>query len=104
MREDASKRSFPIAKARTITPFSVFAKKPLLAVSLVASLVILASGQTKFEKKNPVKIGFSVMDMQQPYWQVYTKGVQDACKAAGYQLILSDQKSNQQAEVSVAST
>ncbi len=79
---------------------SIFVKKPLLTLSLVASLAALASGQTKFVKKNPVKIGYSVFDMQQPYWQAYTKGVQDACKAAGYQFILSDQKSNQQAEVS----
>src|SRR5260221_4461255 len=38
--------------------------------------------------------------MQQPYWQAYWKGIQDASKAAGYQSILSDQKSSQQAEVS----
>src|ERR1700724_1392593 len=77
-----------------------FVKKPLLTLGQVASLAALASGQTKFVKKNPVKIGYSVFDMQQPYWQAYTKGVQDACKAAGCQFILSDQKSNQQAEVS----
>jgi ribose transport system substrate-binding protein len=100
MKEDASRRSLPFANARTVTPLSVFAKKPLLTLSLIASLVTLASGQPNFVKKSPVKIGFSVMDMQQPYWQTYTKGVEDACKAAGYQLILTDQKSNQQAEVS----
>lgn len=81
-------------------PFSIFPRKPLLALSLVASLATLASGQTKFVKKNPVKIGYSAMDMQQPYFQAYTKGVQDACKAADCQLILTDQKSSQQAEVS----
>ena len=89
-----------LSKARTITSLSIFVKKPLLSLGLVVSLAALASGQTKFVKKNPVKIGYSVFDMQQPYWQAYTKGVQDACKAAGYQFILSDQKSNQQAEVS----
>jgi ribose transport system substrate-binding protein len=100
MKEDASKRSLPVAKARTITSLSILAKKPLLTLSLVASLATLASGQTTFVKKNPVKIGYSAMDMQQPYFQAYTKGVQDACKSAGYQFILTDQKSNQQAEVS----
>lgn len=71
-----------------------------LFAGLMTSLVTLASGQTKFVKKDPVKIGYSVFDMQQPYFQAYVKGLQDACKAAGYQFILSDQKSSQQAEVS----
>lgn len=100
MKKDTSKRPLPVAKARTITSLSILAKKPLLTLSLVASLATLASGQTTFVKKNPVKIGYSAMDMQQPYFQAYTKGVQDACKALGYQFILTDQKSNQQAEVS----
>src|ERR1700716_755084 len=100
MKKNISKRSPRTAKAWMITPLSIFAKKPLLTLSLVASLAALASGQTKFVRKDPVKIGYSVFDMQQPYWQAYTKGVQDACKAAGCQFILSDQKSNQQAEVS----
>ncbi len=85
MKENILKRSLRTAKAWTITPLSIFAEKPLLTLSLVASLAGLASGQTKFVKKSPVKIGYSVFDMQQPYWQAYTKGVQDACKAAGYQ-------------------
>jgi len=53
-----------------------------------------------FEKKEPVKIGYSVYDMQQPYWQAYAKGIEDASKAAGYGFALSDQKSSQQAQVS----
>lgn len=100
MKKYPTRRSLPIPQARTIAPLSVIAKKLLLTLSLVASLLTLASGQTNFVRKNPIKIGFSVMDMQQPYWQTYTKGVEDACEAAGYQFILSDQKSNQQAEVS----
>jgi ribose transport system substrate-binding protein len=100
MKENISKRSRPTAKAWTITSASIVAKKSLLTLSLLAFVTSSASGQTKFAKKEPVKIGYSVFDMQQPYWQAYTKGVQDACKAAGYQFILSDQKSNQQAEVS----
>jgi hypothetical protein len=47
---------------------------PLLTLSLVVSLAAFASGQTKFVKKNPVKIGYSVADMQQPYCQAYWKG------------------------------
>jgi len=41
-----------------------------------------------------------VYDMQQPYWQQYAKGIQDASTAAGYGFALSDQKSSQQTEVS----
>ena len=41
-------------------------KKLLLTISLVVSLAAFASGQTKFVKKSPVKIGYSVFDMQQP--------------------------------------
>jgi len=58
-----------------------------------------AAGVT-FVKKTPFKIGYSVYDMQQPYWQQYAKGVQDAAKAAGADFVLSDQKSSQEAEVS----
>ncbi len=100
MKKNSSELSPRTAKAWTIIPFSLFAEKPLLTLSLVVFLAAFASGQTKFVKKNPVKIGYSVFDMQQPYWQAYWKGIQDACKAAGYQSILSDQKSSQQAEVS----
>jgi ribose transport system substrate-binding protein len=53
-----------------------------------------------FVKKDPVKIGYSVYDMQQPYWQAYAKGVEDASTEAGYEFLLSDQKSSQQAQVS----
>src|SRR5258708_34871299 len=96
MKENILKRYLRTAKAWTITPLSIFAEKPLLTLSLVASLAGLASGQTKFVKKSPVKIGYSVFDMQQPYCQAYTMGVQDARETARYRFILSDQKSNQQ--------
>jgi ribose transport system substrate-binding protein len=80
-------------------------KLPPVWLCLLASLSfpLLAFGQasqTQFVKKSPIKIGYSVYDMQQPYWQAYRKGVEDASKAAGYQFILSDQKSSQQAQVS----
>src|ERR1700736_2567450 len=96
MKENISMPSPWIAKARMAIPV----KKLLLTISLVVSLAAFASGQTKFVKKSPIKIGYSVFDMQQPYFQLYAKGIQDACKAAGYQFVLSDQKSSQQAEVS----
>jgi ribose transport system substrate-binding protein len=100
MEKNSSELSPRTAKAWTMTPLSIFAEKPLLTLSLVVSLAAFASGQTKFVKKNPVKIGYSNADMQQPYCQALWKGIQDACKGAGYQSILSDEKSSQQAEVS----
>jgi ribose transport system substrate-binding protein len=100
MKTTTSARSVRFGKALETALLTSLNKKPLMTLGLVISLVGLTSGQTKFVKKEPVKIGYSVFDLQQPYWQAYTKGVQDACKAAGYQCFVSDQKSNQQAEVS----
>jgi ribose transport system substrate-binding protein len=52
-----------------------------------------------FVMKEPVKIGYSVYDMQQPYWQAYAKGIEDACNDADYDFFLSDQKSSEQTQV-----
>ena len=76
------------------------------SVRLVIFLMLLAvlpgvvTAQGTFEKKDPFKIGYSVYDMQQPYWQQYAKGVEDASKAAGAEFVLSDQKSSQETQVS----
>ncbi len=59
-----------------------------------------AAPAVTFAMKDPVKVGYSVYDMQQPYWQAYAKGIEDASVAAGYEFLLSDQKSSQQAQVS----
>jgi ribose transport system substrate-binding protein len=73
-----------------------------MALLLLASLVqgTAAAQGGPFEKKEPFIIGYSVYDMQQPYWQEYARGVEDAAKAAGAQFVLSDQKSSQETEVS----
>jgi ribose transport system substrate-binding protein len=72
-----------------------------LALGIASSFVVARQAAAlTFEKKSPVKIGYSVYDMQQPYWQAYAKGISDAAKASGYGFVLSDQKSSQQAEVS----
>lgn len=55
---------------------------------------------SKFEKKEPFKIGYSVYDLQNPYWQAYNKGVAAGAKEAGAELVVADQKSSQQAQVS----
>jgi ribose transport system substrate-binding protein len=75
------------------------------SVAVAACLVfgagaVMAQDGTTFEKKDPLKVGYSVYDMQQPYWQEYARGVQEAAEAAGAEFLLSDQKSSQEAQVS----
>jgi ribose transport system substrate-binding protein len=60
----------------------------------------VAQDEMTFEKKDPFRIGYSVYDMQQPYWQEYARGVEEAAVAAGAEFLLSDQKSSQEAQVS----
>lgn len=69
---------------------------------LLAAVVLFGTAEAagKFVKKPKVIIGYSVYDMQQPYWQAYAKGVEAGAKAAGYGFVLADQKSSQQAQVS----
>jgi len=61
---------------------------------------VVAQDQMTFEQKDPLKVGYSVYDMQQPYWQEYARGVQEAAEAAGAEFVLSDQKSSQETQVS----
>ncbi len=72
----------------------------LVLLSIAFSLVAVEAQGVTFEKKDPFKIGYSVYDMQQPYWQEYARGVQEAAEAAGAEFVLSDQKSSQETQVS----
>lgn len=54
----------------------------------------------QFERREPFKIGYSVYDLQNPYWQSWTAGVKAAGEAAGAEVIVADQKSDQKAQVS----
>jgi len=67
---------------------------------LLSPLLDVSAAAPRFRKKSPVKIGYSIFDLKQPYWQAYLKGVQDQCKAQGIGLVYTDQKSSEQAEVS----
>ena len=58
------------------------------------------SAAVQFEKKDPLKIGYSVYDLQNPYWQSYAAGVKAGGEAAGVEIVVVDQKSDQQAQVS----
>jgi ribose transport system substrate-binding protein len=59
-----------------------------------------SGGQTTFEAKDPLKIGYSVYDLQNPYWQSYAAGVKAGAKEAGIEVAIADQKSSQQEQVS----
>ncbi len=67
---------------------------------VLSATVVQAQDEPTFEKKDPFKVGYSVYDMMQPYWQEYARGVQEASEAAGAEFVLSDQKSSQEAQVS----
>jgi len=58
---------------------------------------------TKFEKKSPVKIGYSAYDLANPYWQNYAAGIKEKAKAQGVSVVVADQKGAQQAQVSGSS-
>lgn len=58
------------------------------------------AGATEFVAKDPLKLGYSVYDLQNPYWQSYSAGVQAGAKERGIEVVISDQKSSQQEQVS----
>lgn len=55
---------------------------------------------TQFEAKDPLTLGYSVYDLQNPYWQSYAAGVKAGAEEAGVEVTVVDQKSDQQAQVS----
>jgi ribose transport system substrate-binding protein len=59
-----------------------------------------SGGATTFEAKDPLTIGYSVYDLQNPYWQSYAEGVRAGAEEAGIEVLIADQKSSQQEQVS----
>lgn len=59
-----------------------------------------AGSETEFEAKDPLTIGYSVYDLQNPYWQAYAAGVEAGAEQAGIDVTVVDQKSDQQQQVS----
>ncbi|WP_369132281.1 substrate-binding domain-containing protein [Modestobacter sp. I12A-02662] len=57
-------------------------------------------GTVEFEAKDPLTIGYSVYDLQNPYWQSYAEGVKAGAEEAGAEVVIADQKSSQQEQVS----
>jgi len=58
------------------------------------------NGDVQFEKKDPLTLGYSVYDLQNPYWQAYAAGVEEGAKREGIEVTIVDQKSDQQQQVS----
>ena len=59
-----------------------------------------ATDSAQFAAKDPLVIGYSVYDMQNPYWQSWAAGVKAGAEAAGAEVKIADQKSDQQQQVS----
>lgn len=87
-------------------------RKPMLGALLVAVATLTtacgttggAGGSTEgFEAKDPLTIGYSTYDLQNPYWQNYLAGVQAEAEAQGIEVLVADQKSSPQAQVSGSS-
>ncbi|HEV7847993.1 MAG TPA: substrate-binding domain-containing protein [Mycetocola sp.] len=55
---------------------------------------------TEFVKQDPLVIGYSVYDLQNPYWQAWSAGVKAAAEENGATVVVADQKSSQQEQVS----
>jgi len=61
------------------------------------------TSSTTFVKKSPLKIGYSVYDLANPYFQNYEKGIKAEAAAEGASVVVADEKSSQQAQVSGSS-
>jgi len=59
-----------------------------------------SQNETQFEKKDPLTLGYSVYDLQNPYWQSYAAGVEEGAAREGIEVTVVDQKSDQQQQVS----
>ncbi|WP_206475788.1 substrate-binding domain-containing protein [Microbacterium sp. KRD172] len=89
-------------------------RKSLLALAVIPLLALAgcasgadeptdgkSSGDTvQFEAKDPLTIGYSVYDLQNPYWQAYSDGVKAGAEENGIEVLIADQKSSQQEQVS----
>jgi ribose transport system substrate-binding protein len=97
--------SLPIQRSESVSPDSV--PGPVTGIVQGTSPAPAAEGTgsagggtTEFEAKDPLTLGYSVYDLQNPYWQSYSAGVKAGAEAAGVDVVVVDQKSDQQQQVS----
>jgi len=95
-------------KKRTVLALALCASLGLVGCASGANTTTSAGSQTsgttastpKFEKKTPLKVGYSVYDLQNPYFQSYTAGIKAEAATQGIEVLVADQKSDQSKQVS----
>jgi ribose transport system substrate-binding protein len=77
-----------------------------LGIGCLIAIAVAACGQSAgaqrpahFALRKPLKIGYSVYDLSDPYWQSYAEGIQAEAKALHMGFAESDQKSSELAQV-----
>jgi len=81
------------------------AKLPISVLAAVAFMVVAAgpatSAGTRFVKKSPLTIGYSIQSAQDPYWQGYIHGIEYEMKKYGFtRLLTQDSQASAQKQVS----
>ena len=77
------------------------------ALALTCLVAVIAAGcgsggterPSHFHASRPLKIGYSVYDLKDPYWQSYAEGIKAEAKALHIGFAESDQKSSELAQV-----
>ena len=69
-------------------------RKMLLAVAST-SLLVGSMGSAASAQEDPVRVGFSVYDMQYEFFQSMEQGTRDAAEARGWEFRLHDEKSDE---------
>ncbi|MBV9820175.1 MAG: substrate-binding domain-containing protein [Solirubrobacterales bacterium] len=57
---------------------------------------------THFQARKPLKIGYSVYDLKDPYWQSYANGIHAEAAKLGIGVVQADQQSSELAEVTTS--
>jgi ribose transport system substrate-binding protein len=86
----------------------VLSRRLGLASAAAAATVVLVmaaaagySAETRFVRKSPLTIGYSIQSAQDPYWQGYIHGIQDEMKNYGFtKLLTQDSQASAQKQVS----
>jgi ABC-type sugar transport system substrate-binding protein len=71
-------------------------RKIIVILSIVMCLILV----TACEKSNRPKIGFSIYDMKFDFFKEMEKGTRTHLKELGYEIIVHDQKSNTERQIS----
>lgn len=86
----------------------VLSRKLVLAsaAAAAATVLVMAAGaghgaETRFVRKSPLTIGYSIQSAQDPYWQGYIHGIQDEMKKYRFtKLLTQDSQASAQKQVS----